>query len=406
MIIKLRLCSGILLPLLLIFMISGCWDQVEIKERAIIIGLGIDKIASDDSVHLTAQVINFNSSKVSEGPTGDALRISGPQDAAQGGSSVSILTSTGKSFFDAIHNFLKSSSRRITFSHNRIIILGKKLADSGIAGILDDLTRDYQFHRTNWLLVANNTAQEILESETGLGTIPAKEIDQMLRNLNSEPLIPPIILNKFLVELRSEGKATVAPLVELDQSMPDTSPRIKIEKLAVFNRDHLCGILNTDESQGLLWLIARQKGGSLAIPYQSPTGQKTLWVEISDGTSQIRPQLTKTGILMKINCTGIATLRETEDFTTNSKTIKQLEIKAANIIKAQVERTIQKAQLLNADILGFANSIHGEYPEHWRSLKENWDQQFPGMKTRVSFRINIVSFGIIKDSLLKNNRQE
>jgi spore germination protein KC len=407
MIVKSRLCLGILLLILVILMIGGCWDQVEIKERAIIIGLGIDKVAGDDSIRLTAQVINFNSSKSSEGISGGAIGTGNTKGSSQGGSSVSILTSTGKSFYDAIHNFLKSSSRRVTFSHNRIIILGKELAESGVSGILDDLTRDYQFRRTNWLLVAESTAQAILKSETGLGTIPPKEIDQMQRNLIIEPLVPPIILNNFLVELKSEGRATMAPLVELDQSLPDISPRIKIEKMAIFKNDHLCGILNTEESQGLIWLVARQKSGTLPIPYQTPNGrQRLLWVEISDGTSQIQPLLTKTGIVMEITCSGMAALRQTEDFTNNPKTIKQLEIKAANIIKAQVERAIQKVQLFNADILGFANSIHGEYPERWRSLKENWDQEFPRMKTRVRFQINIVSFGIIKDSVLNNNRQE
>jgi spore germination protein KC len=215
---------------------------------------------------------------------------------SQGASSVSIQTSTGKSFYDAIHNFLKYSSRRVTFSHNRIVILGKELAQSGVSGVFDDMERDYQFRRTNWLLVAKNTTQEILESTTGLGTIPVKEIDQMLRNLTKDPLILPVNINDFLVGLKSEGTAALVPLIEIETLGPNPAQEIKIEKTAVFKNDRLVDVLNTDESQGLLWLATKQKGGPLVLPYPSSTGQKTLSVEITDDTSRIRPRLTETGL--------------------------------------------------------------------------------------------------------------
>jgi hypothetical protein len=39
-------------------LIGGCWDETEIKERAIVIGMGLDKIPGNDPILLTVQVIN------------------------------------------------------------------------------------------------------------------------------------------------------------------------------------------------------------------------------------------------------------------------------------------------------------------------------------------------------------
>jgi spore germination protein KC len=411
MVLKPRTYFCILLLSYLALLISGCWDQVEIKERAIVVGLGIDK-TPEGFVRVTAQIVNFGSSKgeqrTSEGTTG----LTGTQGSSQQNNSVSVLTSTGRSFFDAIHKFIQSSSRRITFTHNRIIVLGNDLAKSGISGILDVMARDSQFRRTNWFLATNNTAREIMELQTGLGSIPAKEIDQMLRNLSNNPLIPPVTLNDFLVDIKSEGKAAVMPLIELEPSDnaggSASASKVKIEKMAVFKNDRLCGTLTAEESQGLLWLIAKNKGGDVAVPYLSSKSpnmdQKPVWLKISNGTSKIQPLITHSGLLIKITCQGTGTLIETEEFMNNSRTIKQLEIKSARILEREVERTIRKSQQFSADFPGFAGFIHGEYPENWRQLKNNWEQEYPRIRTKVGFQINITGFGFIKNSILKNNQ--
>lgn len=395
----------LLFPVLLILFLGGCWDQVEIKERTIVIGLGIDKISGSEPILLTAQVINTNASKGGlSGAGGGGTRSS--EGSAQSGDSVVVETSTGRSFDDAIHNFLKYSSRRITFTHNRIIVFGKGLAQAGIVAILDSLARDPQFRRTNWLLVAENTAQDILQSQTDRGAVPAKEIDRMMIDLTKDAMILPTHLNDFTVGLYSEGETGLVPLVTVAQSGANPSPRIELETTAVFKNNRLIDVLTVEESQGLLWLTDQQKGGLLVFPFQTNIGPKMISVTISNGTSHIRPRITRDGILMEITCTGKGALQETEGLKNTPQTIEQLERSIEEILERRVQLTIKKAQQIKADYLGFASQIHDQYPEQWRRMKREWETEFSRIHSQVRFKIDIISFGLIKDSILKPGQRE
>ena len=109
---------------------------------------------------------------------------------------------------------------------------------------------------------------------------------------------------------------------------------------------------------------------------------------------------------MDIFCTGTGTLRESEGLKNNPRTIQQLERRVESILKNRLERTIQKAQQIKADFPGFATLIHGEDPERWRRIKPDWGAEFPRIRTKIRFQINIAGFGLIKDSVAKPARQE
>ena len=403
----LRLHLRVMFPIILLLFLSGCWDQSEIKEQAIVIGIGIDKIPGNGAILLTAQVINPAASKNGNQGTSGSGTTGTTGGTSQATGSIVIETSTGRSFDDAIRNFLKYSSRRVIFFHNRIIIFGKTLAESGIAGILDCMARDSQFRRTNWLLVAEANAREILQSKTGLGSYPAQEINQMMINLVKRAFFLPVTLNDFLTGMYSEGKTSLMPMVAV--GAPGTDPGqggIQLERTAVFKNDRLIDVLTVEESQGLLWLADKQKGGSLVFPFQTGKGRKTISVAIMNGSTKIYPRITPEGILMDIFCTGTGTLRESEGLKNNPRTIQQLERRVESILKNRLERTIQKAQQIKADFPGFATLIHGEDPERWRRIKPDWDAEFPRIRTKIRFQINIAGFGLIKDSVAKPARQE
>jgi Ger(x)C family germination protein len=371
--------------------------------------MGIDQVPGDEPVLLTAQVINFQAFK--NGGSGAMLGTSGSNETGTNGSnkssavgsSVIVETIKGRSLSDAIHNFLKYSSRRVIFSHNRVIILGNELAKSGIVNIFDEMARDYQFRPTCWILVAENTAREILEAKTDLGMIPANEINRMMANLTKSALIYPVNMNEFIFQLNSENKSALVPLIQIEQPNSNPFQRIKVEKAVVFNNNRLMGILTTDQSQDLTWLIGPQKGGSVVFT-DMPGNPQKISVDIIDGTARITPVATQDGILIKINCTGSGVLRESEDLANNSKTIKRLEQKVEEILETRVTKTIETAQQMKIDFLGFARMIHADYPDLWHPMKNIWEEEFPRTKIRVHFQMNLARYGNIKNSVLADRK--
>ena len=56
MLIK-RIIAGLVIPMLIIFAFTGCWDRKELNEVGIVMALGIDKDCKDGMIHLTSQVV-------------------------------------------------------------------------------------------------------------------------------------------------------------------------------------------------------------------------------------------------------------------------------------------------------------------------------------------------------------
>ncbi|WP_176772766.1 Ger(x)C family spore germination protein [Sporomusa acidovorans] len=381
--------------LLLPGFIGGCGDMHNVDELAIVLGTGIDRIEGDEPILLTVQVVNTAAAK-------------GP-GAEGGGQEVQFitLTSQGKTMLDAVQNLAKISPRKLLFSHNKIVVLGKDFAESDISEAMDFLQRSREFRLTNLILVAERTAKEILETRLDIAKLPALGLHAMLVS-KDQTFIYPVNINDFLLNLKTDIGVSYAPIVRLQDltgenkaklEMKD-SPKINLHEMAIFKDNRLVGTLNDQEAKGLLWLINKLKKDTVIIPY--PEGNTQFSLIISKGDSKIIPHITDKTITLEIICTGEAELREADYLSDQIKDLrlyKQLEQEAEKLLQAKVEQTIAKAQSdLKTDFIGFGNQIHNANPNEWHQIKAYWDQYFPEINYTVTFRITINKAGIIKGS--------
>lgn len=409
---KLFIALLLLLPILL----SGCWDRDEVDELAIVVGLGVDKIPGNKPVLLTAQIVNPSAL----GKTKDGGGTEKP---------FIVLTGQGKTFFAATRDLAKSSPRKLFFAHCKLIVMGKDFAQSGITEMQDFLERDFQFRRTVFMAVAENTAKEILETKLDLEKLPARGIDKMMRSLLENGFIYPIDRNKFLMRMKSDAQVSFAPLIQLvdqeketknkleqvtgkpvESSEKDSVKKIQIERTALFKRDRLIGVLSANESKGLLWLINKIKEDTVIFPYRAGEGEEEVSVNIFEANTNITPRITGSNITIEIRCTGSAQLRGAGNtyFTVkNQKMLKQFEQKTEKKLKEQVEQTIASAQeKYNTDFVEFAHIIHNASPAAWYRINKDWDQIFPSIKYKVTFEIDMSKTGIVNNSIEENVERE
>lgn len=399
----------IIMLLLFPVLLGGCWDRTEVDELAIVVGVGIDQIPGKQSKLVTVQIVNPAKIKNAGSEGG------GPEK------SFIVLASQGNSFFEAIRNLTKTSPRRLFFAHNKIVVLGKDFAKSGISEVMDYMDRDREFRRINWILVTMKTAKEVLETEMDIEKLPSRGLETMLSSLKNQAITYPINRNEFLMRLKSDLGVSYAPIIHvkdvdkeinlkleqatgepLKSSETKVSKKILIQETAIFKNNRFIGILTEEESKGLLWLINKLKGDTVVIPHQSGEDEKAVTVDIFEGHTKITPHITEKGITMEILCTGKATLRETENIRMelkNLKIFKQLEQETDKILKTRVERTITKAQKgLKADFVGFGEQIHNNNPLEWNRINQDWDQRFPQVKYELTIKIKIQNMGKITNS--------
>ena len=164
-------------------LISGCWNERELTDLAIVSAFGIDKNEEGKYVG-TFQIIN--PSYVAGGLQGGG----GGQ-----GPPVTVYSSTGDNIVELARNLSTKSSRQLYYAHTNLLVISDDLAKrEGITHILDSFDRNYEFRTTSMVVIAHGTkAGDIIKALTPIDKVPAVKVIKTLKNtenlLGEEPTV-------------------------------------------------------------------------------------------------------------------------------------------------------------------------------------------------------------------------
>ncbi|MEG1447910.1 MAG: hypothetical protein RSC41_01125, partial [Oscillospiraceae bacterium] len=139
------------LVLSICILVSGCMNVPRLKERAIILAIGID-ISDEGEYIVTAQ-------KFSPKGAGSATAI----DASK--TNDVIMTGQGKSITQAMNQIQSKHGKEIFLGNNSYIVLGKELAKHGIRPILSYFNASYEQRPTATVIMSETTASDIINTQ-------------------------------------------------------------------------------------------------------------------------------------------------------------------------------------------------------------------------------------------------
>ncbi|MDD3074550.1 MAG: Ger(x)C family spore germination protein, partial [Eubacteriales bacterium] len=139
---------AVLLLIIMLLPLSGCWDSVELDQLALVLLIGIDTDPMGDGFEVTVHVLN-----VAAGGTGGG---GGSKNISQ----TLTLSARGQTLSDATRNLRGRVQGRFSFHHVRVVLIGEDLARKGIQPVLDFLFRAPEIRLTSYLLVCQGTARE------------------------------------------------------------------------------------------------------------------------------------------------------------------------------------------------------------------------------------------------------
>lgn len=365
--------------------LSGCWDNIEVRQLGVVMGIGLDYEEGDEPIQLTLQIVSPSGKQSEEGQSG-------------GNKKYETFTVRGQTVFDAYQNMQKTSPKRTVLPHSKLVVIGKKLAERGLTEVSDFLVREREVRPTSWLIVSDTTAREILDSELGTGSIPSAGLVTMQENFAMSSTSNPINLIEFFMRMQGDAKSAVTPIIK------KSGEHIQFEKSALFRRDRMIGTLSLNETRGLMWLENEVKSGNITLPFQNEGVelQKNVSVELSEGHTRITPHFNgQDEITMDIRCKGLAQIRDAEmanKMLFTSQQIDQLEAAVETQLEERIQHTIDIAQQkYKTDFLGFNNKFHNRYPKVWKTIGKDWDEIFPSIRSNLVVDIEIVRQGITKN---------
>ncbi|MDF2985803.1 MAG: Ger(x)C family spore germination protein [Eubacterium sp.] len=378
------------LTIITVFMLlfSGCWDRTEVNDIGLITASAYD-VAPDGGIQYSVQIL---------------VPSAGGQGGGQGGSggqqkkNFIVETAIGMDPGDAENNIQKKFPRRLFRGHRRVIILGEELATQGLDKMLDSIGRDPQNRlRTSVVVAKGKKGIDLLQAEYPLERIPTEAMREMMIigvGVNAT-------IHDLLIAASSEGAQPIAVAIEKGEGEQSFKPT----GIAAFKDLKLAGYLDSEDTEGYLWIKGKFKNGIIATTV--PENEGVIRINVNNQSSKITPGMRGNKAYVNVLIKGDGSIYGNStrlDLTVPENIeLAQTAIKAR--IKKQVENTIKSAQKqVGADIFGFGSAFYQFRPSDWKKIKDKWPQTFPDLKVNVITEFKIKTSGMSGPPLyLKEN---
>lgn len=384
-----------------IISLTGCFDANELDELGISLILGFDVV--EDKLLITAEVVDPQYSS-SSSDTGE-------------GSTVKYVQGIGNTVFEAFRDITLKFDRRIYAAHNKVLIFGEELARSGLITHIDQLFRDREQRESAFMLIAKGArAYEVMGVNSGLETVPANYILDLIKNINNNPKSIDTNIISYMQHYYHEGHHPIVGVIEkkrknvIDKTSEDKGSEeyeLSIIGSAIFRKDKLIGYLNGNDTKAVNYLLNNIENGIITFPIFNSSEEKVQSEGLPTNVSSVNVIKGKTKndieingdkVILKTKINIRAALGEliAKTDVSNEEDIRRLEDACSKTVEVNIESAVKKVQQeYGTDIFGFGIAFHHKYPKQWEKIKENWDEIFKDAEFQIEVKTSIIRTGLI-----------
>ena len=384
--------NRLIVIMLVIFIITGCYDRKELNNISILSAMEIDKVEGNFIVK--AQVVNpqpSDKSSVNQVP-------------------FVVYTGKGNSIQEAYRNIKLQSPRYLYPDHLQVMLVSDKLAKEDISQILDFYLRD-PFVRTEFKVLVSRsddvlsvlTPIDELSSESILGSLKTNnkflgvsnivtfnELTSMKLNPNREIVLPSIFLeNKSKIEDEKENT---------DKTNVDSM--YKLGGLAVFKNNNLIGYLTDSES--ISYNIVKNNTDNTIIKYDCGSEQYISF-EMVDNKSKFVIKNEKIKIVGNISLiinemVCDIDLEDKDNFDVLNRNVQKY---INNNLLNDINNIRNK---YNSDVFGFLDEIYKHDYNYYLKVKDNWyKNEYKDIPIMIDLKVKIIGKGNVMGNINEKN---
>jgi spore germination protein KC len=311
-----------------------------------------------------------------------------------------VVSSTGPTIFEADRKIISIVGKKLYYNHAEVLVLSREIAEEGVAPVLDWVARDPETRYTLHLIVSEETtAKEILEKNPATDDINSYKMNDTLENEKYLSETPTLELWQFLTEISSHCQSGILPVVSLTPISNGVTQDLK--GTALFKADKMVGMLESDETKTLMFILNKVKGGLLVnTEYENNTATKVT-MEIFRNATKMEPSITGGRITIKITSNTEVSVAEIEGKINYNDPQKIIKLKQdfEQMLENKMVQLVKKVQTLyNTDVFGFGKVIKIKAPSLWKeTIMPNWDQYFPTIQVETDVKITILNSGLLNE---------
>ena len=379
----------LLLILITLTFLTGCYNYRELNDLAIVTAVSISK--EKDNYNIAVQVVN---------PKKD-------QDTSSSNEPDFIVyKSKGETLQAAFESLVKESPKRMYKTQMQILIIDEKMAKNNIKEVFEYLARDPEIRNEFNVLIGKS--DNILETLTPLDNLSSQNILDSLK-ASSKYLGNTNLLtfNELLSDYQNEKTEMAIPVIKLtSQKNKDdkntekilekttTTPAIVLDNISIFKDNKLIGYLSTKETVSYNFINNNINLKKIKKDYQN---NKYIDYKILKSKSKLEVTPKKHTITLTIK--GNAEINEATyniDLS-KEKNIKKLEKSLNKRLEKMITSSFNSTRKkYNSDIYGFEDLYYKKDPKYYNKIKKDWDsKEFQKIKLKVKSNIKIVEQGNI-----------
>ncbi|MCD4837905.1 Ger(x)C family spore germination protein [Neobacillus sedimentimangrovi] len=344
----------ILMMLLLILPLSGCWDTNEPERMVYVYGMGIDYKDGDYIAYL--QIINLGLLAKNE-VVGSSSEVK-----------VEVGHAKGKTVDEAVFNLYRSTQRRIFWGHLSFLIFSEEaMKHGGIISIIDILDRYRETSYRIWVYVTKDPLSRIFKNIPMLGMSTGySKISDPTAAYEQFSFIEPVDLRRLLIWIHEPGHEANVPLISINNKNWLTDVKrhdsISMDGIAVVTKDNIKGYFTGKNVKGVQWMTNKMKRGGVTVKYKD----STIDMLITDVKAKIKPVVKGEEIQFDIKVKANAVI----DHIVKPVPLTTLTSLIEKELKKDILYTYEQALTKDVDIYHLSETAYRKNVNSWKKVQQ------------------------------------
>lgn len=348
----------ILLPLLLLVtLLTGCWDVSEPQRMYYIEGVGID--FKDGQYEVYMQIIDFTNIAKSEQRNPEAVQAE-------------VGHAKGKTIDEAIFKLYRSIDQKVFWGHITYLIFSENaLKKENVNQMIDSFLRHKDTRYTIWVYCTQDSIEDILLTTPIINkAITLSKLGNPLNSYEQESLVEPINLRRLIIGLNEPSHEVKIPLINLNKDWETSKKKSEATELTgvgVISKDAFKGYIQGDQIMGIQWMSDETVRGDLTIKLDEGDNDY-LTISLKKIHVKINPIVTnKDNVKFNINIKFDVTIDGIQGKITDQEIRKAVIDQVQKDVKSTYEEALKK----DMDIYRLSEKLYRKNVKVWKKLETN-----------------------------------
>jgi len=371
-----RRFAALLAILLVVLLLSGCWDYREMDSLSIVSGIAVDKDPTSGGYKVLIEIVDINS-----------------VETETSGSTSLFVETEGRTLREALNSTRKRLYGQLFFSNMQVLIVSRQLAEEGIAPIIDFFLNDVDIREALDLLISDEpTAAELLQGETLDYNLMSFQLEHIIQSYQkSASYSVSSSLFQAFDSLQAPGKALLIPLFALREHQDGKVAEAK--GLAYFQEDKLVGVLGQDEVYAHFMITGSPSEVVLIIPApETETSYLAFRLLRCTARQSVRYEGGRLTLVVAVQMEA-----SPETVYDGDDEMKALTVRLQAHTVRSLTQVITRMQAQRLDLFGFGSALYKTDYTLWTELEPQWSHLFAEAAVEISVDCTLRFSGIMRE---------